>query len=170
VTPRSSAVRGTRIGTQVRPKKVKEELPEPEFVSDPGKPRQVVDYSMQRRSALRSVLRSGLHEDVCDADPMLLRTAKWHGEASELSCPVCRRHKMTHLTYTFGAEMGETSGRVRASKELQELAQQYGAFRVYIVELCESCHWNHLVVSYVLGDGNPRVGGKLAQRAEEKKS
>lgn len=96
---------------------------------------------------------------------MLLRTAKWHGESSEISCPVCRKQNMTHLTYTFGAEMGETSGRVRASDELPELAREYGAFRVYVVEVCERCNWNHLVLSYVLGDGNPRMPGKIAKRS-----
>ncbi len=156
-TSRSSAVRGTRVGVQSRRKPAKEALPAPESVSDPTIPRQIVDYQLQRRSALRGLLRSGLRSDVCDADPMLLRTAKWHGEPSEQSCPVCRKKKMTHLTYTFGAEMGETSGRVRASKELPELAREYGAFRVYVVEICERCSWNHLVLSYVLGDGNPRM-------------
>ena len=163
---RTSTVRGTRVGAQVRRKVVKEPLPEPEVVADPTRPRQIVDYAMQRRAALRDLLRSGLHGDVCDADPMLLRTAKWHGEPSKITCPVCRRQEMTHLTYTFGAEMGETSGRVRASKELPELAQEFGAFRVYVVEVCRGCSWNHLVVSYVLGDGNPRVPGRAARRVE----
>ena len=132
-------------------------MPEPEQVSDPEAPRHVVDYSLKRRATLKGMLRKGLHDDVCDADPMLLRTAKWHGEASTVPCPVCRKQNLTHLTYTFGAEMGETSGRVRASKELTGLAYEYGSFRVYVVEVCQGCGWNHLVLSYVLGDGNPRT-------------
>lgn len=119
-----------------------------------------MDYRLQRRSALRGLLRSGLRSDACDADPMLLRTAQWHGEPSKQSCPVCRKQKLTHLTYTFGTEMGETSGRVRASRELPDLAFEYGAFRVYVVEVCQGCGWNHLVLSYVLGDGNPRFRGR----------
>ena len=69
---------------------------------------------------------------------------------------MCRKQELTHLTYTFGVEMGELSGRVRATAELNSLAYEYGAFRVYLVEVCQRCGWNHLVVSYVLGDGNPR--------------
>jgi hypothetical protein len=117
----------------------------------------VIDYGMKRRAALLGLFRNGLRDDVCDADPMLLRTAMFHGEQTTRTCPVCRRNPLTHLTYTFGAEMGETSGRVRASGELDELAHEYGAFRVYVVEVCRTCGWNHLVVSYVLGDGRPRV-------------
>ena len=111
---------------------------------------------MQRRAALQGLVRGGLRDDLCDADPMLLRTAKYHGEATGRPCPVCRKQDLTHVTYTFGAEMGELSGRVRATAELKTLAHEYGAFRVYVVEVCRRCSWNHLVVSYVLGDGIPR--------------
>jgi hypothetical protein len=152
----SQAPRGTRVSSGSA-KPPPERLPEPEQVDDPTRPRQVVDYGMKRRAALRGLVRGGLREDICDADPILLRTAKYHGEATERPCPVCRRNPLTHVTYTFGPEMGELSGRVRATKELAGLAHEYGAFRVYVVEVCRSCHWNHLVVSYVLGDGKPRT-------------
>lgn len=115
---------------------------------------------MKRRAALKTLWRSGLLEELCDADPMLLRTAKHHGEPIDRPCPVCRKEPLTRLTYTFGAEMGETSGRVRAQAELAGLAREYGAFRVYVVEVCQPCSWNHLVLSYVLGDGVPRAGGR----------
>lgn len=153
----NSSVRGTRVGATGTSKPRPEPLPEPEQVDDPARPRQVVNYVMQRRAALRGLRRNGLRDDVCDADPMLLRTAKYHGEAAGRPCPVCRRAELTQLTYTFSPEMGETSGRVRATSELKTLAYEYGAFRVYVVEVCRDCHWNHLVLSYVLGDGNPRT-------------
>ncbi len=158
----NSSIRGTRVGSSGATKKQPvEPLPEPEVVADPTKPRQVVNYVMQRRAALRGLTRNGLRDDVCDADPMLLRTAKYHGEAAGRPCPVCRKPDLTQLTYTFSPEMGETSGRVRSTGELTTLAHEFGAFRVYVVEVCRHCYWNHLVVSYVLGDGNPR---KLAGR------
>jgi hypothetical protein len=168
VPPHNPLPKGTRVGALARPKPVRESLPEPENVADPTRPRQVVDYEMKRRAALRNLLRHGMHEELCDADPMLLRTAKWHGEASDVDCPVCRKNKLTHLTYTFGAEMGETSGRVRTAQELAELAHEYGAFRVYVVEVCERCSWNHLVLSYVLGDGRPRIPARRTKKAWEK--
>mgnify|MGYP003337745447 CR=1 FL=1 len=37
--------------------------------------------------------------------------------------------------------------------ELMQMELQFGEFRVYLVEVCKSCHWNHLVHSFTLGDG-----------------
>src|SRR3712207_1588609 len=54
----------------------------------PGR-RSVVDYSLQRRAVLADVYagRTGLFE-VCDASPYLTRAAKYHGEATDVVCPV----------------------------------------------------------------------------------
>jgi hypothetical protein len=165
-SPRQTQVpRGTRVAPRSVAKPRRDPLPEPEAVVDHTRPRQLVDYSMKRRAALQGLVRGGLREDICDADPMLLRTAKYHGEPTGRSCPVCRRNPLTRLTYTFSPEMGELSGRVRAKDELNSLAHEYGAFRVYVVEVCRTCHWNHLVVSYVLGDGNPRTPAGRRGRA-----
>lgn len=128
------------------------------MVDDPTAPRDVVDFALQRRAALEDLFTGGgLRSDACDADPYLLRAAQWHGEPSERRCPVCRRTDLTHVTYTFGAQLGPYSGRVRATAELPHLAVQFGEFRVYVVEVCQECSWNHLVTSYVLGDGVPRA-------------
>ena len=164
-SPRQNHIpRGSRVSSGAA-KSPREVLPEPENVADPTRPRQITDYTMQRRAALLGLVRGGFQDDICDADPMLLRTAKYHGEPTERDCPVCRRTRLTHLTYTFGAEMGELSGRVRSKKELEGLAHEFGAFRVYVVEVCRDCHWNHLVISYVLGDGNPRALPRRRGRA-----
>ena len=34
-----------------------------------------------------------------------------------------------------------------------ELAARHGEFSVYLVEVCRTCSWNHLVQSSVLGTG-----------------
>lgn len=134
-------------------------------MTDPTRPRQVVSYAMRRKALLEGLVRGGLREDICDADPMLLRTAKYHGEASDRPCPVCRKQDLTLVTYTFGNDMGDRSGRVRATAELKTLAFEYGSFRVYVVEVCQRCSWNHLILSYVLGDGIPRaVAGKRGSK------
>jgi hypothetical protein len=36
------------------------------------------------------------------------------------------------------------------------MQSEFGEFRVYVVEICTSCHWNHLVSSFILGDGKYR--------------
>lgn len=117
----------------------------------------IVDYGLQRRALLEE-LRSGYRStiDVCDADQYLLRAAKFHGEPTARTCPVCRRGKLVDLTHVFGDELGQYSGRIKASTELAELSREHGEIRVYIVEVCQQCGWNHLVTSFLVGDGEPR--------------
>ena len=118
--------------------------------------RSVVDYGLARRATLASV-RSGRTTvtDVCDAHPYLLRAAKFHGEPTEKRCPICRKVKLTHVTYVYGDELGRYEGRVKRGPELDEMAAEYAEFQVYVVEVCQSCAWNHLASSYVLGTGEP---------------
>jgi hypothetical protein len=120
--------------------------------------RSVVDYALARRATLASVLSGRTTvADVCDAHPYLLRAAKFHGEPTDTRCPICRKAKLTHVTYVYGDELGQYEGRVKQGKELDEMATEYGEFRVYVVEVCQSCGWNHLASSYVLGTGEPSV-------------
>ncbi len=118
--------------------------------------RSVVDYGLARRATLASV-RAGRTNltDVCDAHPYLLRAAKYHGEATDIRCPICGKANVTHVTYVYGDELGEYAGRVKRAPELDEMAAEYGEFRVYVVEVCQSCSWNHLATTYVLGTGKP---------------
>jgi len=65
---------------------------------------------------------------------------------------MCRRCVLTHVTYTYGdCFRGETNGRVRSTAELADLAGEHAEFTAYVVEVCQGCAWNHLVLSFVLG-------------------
>ena len=127
--------------------------------------RSVVDYALARRATLAS-LQAGRTAiaDVCDAHPYLLRAAKHHGEPTDDRCPICRRTNVTHVTYVYGDELGQYAGRVKRGPELTEMAAEYGEFRVYVVEVCQSCAWHHLATSYVLGTGEPSVGRRRGAR------
>jgi hypothetical protein len=121
-----------------------------------GMRRSVVDYGLARRATLASVFSGRTTvTDVCDAHPYLLRAAKFHGEPTDVTCPICRKVKLTHVTYVYGDELGRYEGRVKQSPELDEMAAEYAEFQVYVVEVCQSCAWNHLASSYVLGTGQP---------------
>jgi hypothetical protein len=123
-----------------------------------GTRRSVVDYGLARRATLASVYAGHTPvTDVCDAHPYLQRAAKFHGEPTETRCPICRKAKLTHVTYVYGEELGQYEGRVKRAPELDEMAGEYGEFRVYVVEVCQNCAWNHLATSYVLGTGEPRA-------------
>jgi hypothetical protein len=127
-----------------------------------------VDYALQRRATLRALhAGTATTTDVCDADPYLVRAAKFHGEPTDIVCPVCRNEALTHVTYVFGDELGQYSGRIKATAELEPMAREFGEFRVYVVEVCRGCAWNHLSSSYVLGDGVPRSRGGRRRAAEE---
>jgi hypothetical protein len=120
--------------------------------------RSVVDYGLARRATLASVHAGHTTvADVCDAHPYLMRAAKFHGEPTEARCPICRKTNLTHVTYVYGDELGQYAGRVKRGPELAEMAAEYGEFRVYVVEVCQNCAWNHLATSYVLGTGEPPV-------------
>ena len=126
-------------------------------LSGMGTMRSVVDYALAKRATLKSVLAGRITiADVCDAHPYLLRAAKFHGEPTDRACPICRRAKLTHVTYVYGDELGPYEGRVKKGPELDEMALEYGEFQAYVVEVCQSCAWNHLASSYVLGTGEPR--------------
>jgi len=97
-----------------------------------------------------------LGDQICDADPYLVRAAKYHGEKTERKCPICQKADLVHVAYVFGDDLGYQSGRVKSAQELTEMAFEYGHFQVYVIEVCGRCEWNHLYLSYALGDGKPR--------------
>jgi hypothetical protein len=135
-------------------------------------PRAVIDYALARRATLTDLEAGRVSRlEVCDANPYLLRAARHHGEPTGRSCPVCRAGEadrpaggagvggggLVHVTYGFGDELGESSGRAWASGDLPELAGQFSDLRIYVVEVCAACGWNHLVTSYTIGTGGPPV-------------
>jgi hypothetical protein len=156
--PRKNAIRGTIVrGTSSKAPRERGPLPEPEFVADPTRPRSVIDHALERRAALLRLFGGGaFSSDFCDADTYLLRAAKHHGEPATGPCPVCRDGGLVIVTYVFGDELGPYSGRIRQVEDLPGMATKFGAFTVYTVEVCQRCHWNFLLSTYVLGDGVPR--------------
>jgi len=131
--------------------------------------RSVVDFGLARRATLESLRGAGpvTPEDACDAHPYLLRAARFHGEASERDCPVCRAARLVELSYVYGEQLGRYEGRLRSPAELAAMAHEHGEFRVYVVEVCSACGWNHLVRSFVLGDGLDRRAGAQGADAGE---
>jgi len=129
----------------------------------------VVDYSLQKRALLRDVYshRVGTYE-VCDASPYLKSAARFHGDATEERCPICRRENLTHVHYIYGDELKTSAGQARSGAELPTLAMTLGEFQVYVVEVCRGCGWNHLVEQYVMGRGvmSDSSPGRPARRRE----
>ncbi|MFW6598985.1 DUF5318 family protein [Propionibacteriaceae bacterium Y2011] len=118
--------------------------------------RDVVSYALQRRSTLEALRRPSRmlgRADACDADPMLVRAALHHGEHADRPCPICSVDHLLLLHYVFGEQLGQYSGRIKRTKELAEMQDEVGEFKVVVVEVCTECRWNHMIESFVLGDG-----------------
>lgn len=137
-------------------------------------PRQIVDYALQRRALLAGVYagRVGVAE-VCDASPYLLRAARFHGLPTEVTCPVCRKEKLAEVSWVFGDGLKHVSGSARTADELARMDAEHGEFSVYVVEVCRTCNWNHLVQSFVLGEPDspqapsPRVRSRARKTANQ---
>jgi hypothetical protein len=125
-----------------------------------------VDYALQRRALLADLYAGRASVmDVCDAHPYLQRAAKYHGEPSDATCPVCRKERLTHVHYVYGDELKATNGQAKSMAELHRMGMDYGEFRVYVVEVCRSCGWNHLAMTFVLGrDGRSGQDGRTSRR------
>ena len=129
----------------------------------------MIDSSLARRATLTELFTRGVTslDDACDAHPYLLRAARFYGEPTRQPCPVCRRVNLTHVTYVYGDELGQYSGRIKSTTELEAMAREHGEFKVYVVEVCQECSWNHLALSYVLGDGTPRKPPRRRHTVED---
>ena len=124
-----------------------------------------IDYSLDKRATLLALFRGVV--DACDADPYLMRAAKYHGEKADRKCPVCKKDSLVELRYTFGDQLGQFSGRIKNGKELDEMESEFGEFSVYVVEVCRDCSWNHLCSSYLLGDGRERKAPRKQRTLED---
>ncbi len=120
-----------------------------------------VDYTLKRRSTL-SDLRAGRISrwDACDAHPEMRRIARLSGEATAHACPICGKLEIRHLHFVYGDELGPLSGRVYPREAIWDrLGEEYSSFICYVVEVCMSCCWNHLVRSLHFerkGNGRPK--------------
>ena len=121
---------------------------------------------MQRRALLADVHSGKVGVvDVCDASPYLLRAARVHGEPSGQTCPGGREERLSQVSWIIGEALKHAAGSARTPAEIEQLANLYSDFSVYVVEVCRTCSWNHLVLSYVMGtDEAPATGRRRADR------
>lgn len=132
--------------------------------------RQVMSFALQRRATLEALRRPSrvmMESDPCDADPLLVTSALHHGVPAGRECPVCAGEHLVVLTYVFGDQLGQYSGRIKQSVELVEMESQFGEFTVHEVEVCPDCGWNFRIRSYLLGDGRKRRSPRHVQTVED---
>jgi hypothetical protein len=105
----------------------------------------VIDYTLAKRALLRDA-QLGLqsYNDLCDAHPELMRAARHVGEPTRSDCPVCAKDKLVLLAYVYGDGLKTDNGRVWSLETGMRMAAAYPGACCYVVEVCRSCHWNHL--------------------------
>ena len=113
-----------------------------------------VDYRLARQTTLDLWRRGDLTQHkLCDAQPMLLRNAVECGTRTEEACPVCTGAQLTYVTYAFGPRLPAHGRCISNEKELARLNTRKSRLTAYVVEVCTSCGWNHLVRITSLGEG-----------------
>ena len=129
-------------------------------------PRDVVDFALKRHAVLTEV-RSGRARpaDVCDAQAYLKLAARHYGELTGTACPVCEGPGLRRVHYVYGDNLGTVAGQAKHASELPALAERVEEFRVYLVEVCNDCGWNHLIRTFVLGHG--RAPGRRMKSAAD---
>jgi hypothetical protein len=123
-----------------------------------GAPTGVVDFRLARNSVVKEYKRGRLSRlDVCDAHPELLRNAEhFSGPATE-ACPICETSGELGLrlvTYVFGSRLPPSGRCILSARELAKLERGKQELAAYVVEVCRTCNWNHLIRSFPVG-GRP---------------
>ena len=118
----------------------------------------VVDHRLARR-ALISEYRKGrlARHQVCDAHPELVRAAKELGEPTTRTCPICAADQLVLVTYVFGPRLPAFGRCISTKAELARLDKRTDALTAYVVEVCRSCSWHHLVRTVPVGGRSRRT-------------
>lgn len=108
-----------------------------------------IEYRLARESAVRNFRRGRLSKhDVCDAQNELLRVAKNLGQPTETACPICEDALLVNVSFAFGPGLPPGGRVVATQNELRTLARGSDDVTFYVVEVCTSCGWNHLLRNF----------------------
>ena len=95
--------------------------------------RSVIDYSLHGERRWRPCSTAAPPRWTTSATPTPTRCAPPSTTASRPpACPVCRKPELRHLSYVFGDELGQFSGRIKSRAEIEAMAREHGEIRVYV--------------------------------------
>jgi hypothetical protein len=116
-----------------------------------------VDYSLARKATILAYREGRLSRfDICDAHPDLIRAGKFCGTTIPDACPVCERAGLVLVAYVFSDEFPKNdNGRVWDQPDVGPLLAMHEA-RLYTVEVCLGCSWNHLRSQVMFSNGRTR--------------
>jgi len=118
----------------------------------PSAPAGQIDYRLIRKHIVDEFKRGRLSRtDVCDAQPELMRAARNCGRASQEMCPICDEQAVVLVSWVFGPRLPAHGRCITTAKELDRLSRRIAQLACYVVEVCPSCAWNHLLRTFPLG-------------------
>jgi hypothetical protein len=118
--------------------------------------RGVVDHRLARRALIAEYRKGRLaRHQVCDAHPELVRAARQVGRPTDASCPICEDARLVLLTYVFGPRLPAHGRCVTTAKEMHQLNRRTDQLAAYVVEVCPSCTWHHLLRVLPIGGRTP---------------
>ncbi|WP_425429697.1 DUF5318 family protein [Corynebacterium aquilae] len=105
-----------------------------------------LSYEFQRRNTIKRY-RAGLvkKDDVCDAEFLLVAASDFHGHPAGYDCPICDSPRLRHVQWIYGDGLKHASGSARTPEEIARFEAQGTVFTTHLVEVCQDCHWNHLL-------------------------
>ena len=111
-----------------------------------------VEYGLSRNFLIDQFRKGRVsRRDICDAHPELLRAARNVGRGSSVvDCPVCEVSRVSYVTYAFGSGLPSGGRCVVDSREILKVKSRLrnGNLACYVIEVCPSCGWNHLVKTF----------------------
>ena len=124
--------------------------------AQPGAPGQI-DYRLARKHVVDEFKRGRLSRlDVCDAHPELMRAARNVGRPQGLDCPICDEDQVVLVSFVFGPRLPAHGRCITTAEELARLSRRAEDSSCYVVEVCPSCSWNHLVRNFPVGGASRR--------------
>ena len=116
-----------------------------------GSPGQI-DYRLARQHLINEFRRGRLaRHEVCDAHPELVRAGREVGQVTSEPCPICADDQLVLVSYVFGPGLPSFGRCITTAKELKTFARKrQGEYSCYVVEVCPTCHWNHLARTFLL--------------------
>src|SRR5262245_46842577 len=115
----------------------------------------VVDHRLARRALITEYRKGRLaRHQVCDAHPELIRAAREVGRPTQSECPICEDEQLVLVTYVFGPRLPAFGRCISSIAELQKLNRRTDPLAAYVVEVCPSCSWHHLLRVLPIGGRN----------------
>jgi hypothetical protein len=108
-----------------------------------------VDYRLARHGLIEEYRKGRIaRHEVCDAHPELKRAAANVARPTKQDCPICQDEYLVLVTYAFGSYLPARGRVVEDRKDMNKIRRMVTECRCYVVEVCPSCGWNHLVQTF----------------------